>query len=94
MKVRPAVQRFAEDMERVLRKHDKTKGVNGWEKSDCTFGFLVDKFDEEVEEVVTELQLCGFSSETGKNTYTKEVKKELVDVANICMMLCEKMKEE
>ena len=71
IKLRPAVKRFAEEMEKVLRKHDNNKG--GWDDTKNTIQFLRDKLDEEYLEVK--------NAEGIFNIF------ELVDISNICMML-------
>jgi len=90
MRIRPAVKRFAQDMERILRKHDTRKGKKGWEKDDCSLEFLTQKFNEEVKEYASCIPLFRIWKIDEK--VKENVKKELIDVANICMMICEKLK--
>ena len=81
MKVRKSVKLFAEQMERVLREHDKKKGRKGWKK--CLARYLRDKLDEEVSEYKGHL---FFPIDDSKS----QAKNELIDIANICMMLYDK----
>jgi len=40
VELRPSVQRFAEEMEMILRQHDKQK--YGWSPQQCPLGYLKD----------------------------------------------------
>ncbi len=78
MTIRPEVQWFAEQMERVLRVHDH-KGH--WEGIDCEQLFA--KMIEEVGEVGE-----GFWQHlSGRGHPEDEMLDQLVDVANLTMML-------
>lgn len=74
---RPVVQ-FAKEMEKTLKKNDY-KG--GWQH--CTFEYLHAKLHEEMMEVDREIYR-GIKSR-------KNLKKELTDVANVCMMIWENL---
>ena len=79
MKIRPTVMQFAEAMEKKLRQHDEEKG--GWE--DCDFPFLFDKLEEEHDEVTNIIE---------KDFKNNRFPGELVDLANVCMMIWDKIK--
>ena len=73
--MRTEIELFAQAMENTMKKYDKKKG-DSWKT--CDIRFLKNKLLEEVVEFL--------------DTYHKECpesydKKELVDIANICMML-------
>jgi hypothetical protein len=81
--VRQEVQEFAMMMESVLRKHDEAKGHWG----DAKTVDLVNKFQEEVREVCEEF----FSTD---KMYHVRMANETVDVANMCMMMWNNLKNE
>lgn len=93
--LRPDVRCFAREMERVLRMNDY-KG--GWH--DCSPEELMNKFSEEVREVVNCAKIL-FSIEKESDLITAlggrkmmillrdHFRKELVDAANVCMMLAD-----
>lgn len=70
--MRKEIKEFAEEMERVMKKHDKKKG-DSWKEEgiDCD-DYLWEKLDEEYIECVHE---------------SADIKKELIDLANVSMML-------
>jgi len=72
--LRPAVKRFAEKMEQVLRLHDGHK--SGWDDSLNDMSFLEKKLDEEY------LEWRNIEGEKSDKFLL-----ELVDISNICMML-------
>ncbi len=74
-KVRWQVRAFAEEMEAVLKKNDY-KG--GW--SDCDIRYLQDRLVEEVGEYFALLS-------RGSLPKGEELQKELLDIANFCMMI-------
>ena len=71
METKTGLRLFNQAMEVELYKHEKKKG-NSW--NDCDLQFLLDKLDEEIKE---------FKDETKPLAKAEEI----VDVANICMML-------
>jgi NTP pyrophosphatase (non-canonical NTP hydrolase) len=75
---RASVERFSYLMEEVLRQNDY-KG--GW--SDCSIMYLEHRMVEEVGEYFK----VAYRSNTGNRAM---IKKELIDIANFCMMLSEK----
>ena len=80
LKIRKEVQKFAEEMERVLRANDH-KG--GWK----------DMSDEQIyHRIKEELQELEETSIT--NIFTWNAKKECVDVANFCMMLFDNLQDK
>ena len=90
--VREDLYDFMSAMERVLKEND-FKG--DWK--DETFEYLYEKFKEEVAEVnhvagLTAFDMCkkGFS-ETTSLEIKQQLEKELIDVANICMMIWTKL---
>lgn len=81
LKLRPSVLRFAEQMERNLRKHDKGRGRRGWINDNPWT--LAGRVDQELAELRDELP-----------TYTRQgnasnAYKEAADVANMAMMTAE-----
>ena len=82
------VMLFAVAMEKVLQEND---WKDGWDGE--TINYLYIKFEEEVREVKgivgkTFIELYDDQFEMGKF----QLKKELVDVANLCMMLWSRIK--
>ena len=78
--VRPIVLKFASEMERVLKEND-SKG--GWQ--DCDINFLRSRLVEEMGEYFA---WCSRGSPSALNSgETKQMKKELIDIANFAMML-------
>jgi len=76
--IRPEILGFAAAMERTMRKHDLKKG-DSW--TDCDIEFLITKLKEEFGEVITSID----SEQSPK--ISKDTIDELVDLANIAMML-------
>lgn len=72
--VRPSVYKYALEMERVLKYNDH-KG--GWE--DCDLRYLESRLDDEVFEYKTE----------SKKRHHAKASREVIDVANYCMMIYE-----
>ena len=72
--IRNPIMNFALDMERIMSENDATKG-NSWK--DCDIEYLVDKLGEKYKEWENSLDLNSFESDP----------EELVDLANLCMML-------
>ena len=95
LELRPEVLRFARAMEEVLRKHDGKK----WHWTDVSFEFLQNKLTEEFVEVQTELKpLIEYVLKHKLNNFKSRScfhrnKEELLDLANICMMLFDKISE-
>lgn len=79
---RPAVQWFAEEMERQLRQHDATKGERGWDN--LSANRLRELLDGELAELDN-----AFGTAPAN---WAEVIHEASDVANICMMLADHAK--
>jgi len=75
--IRPEILAFAEAMEKTMRKHDLKKGDS---YKTCAFSFLGCKLQEEYDETEHEMYNLMFSS-------SNNLKPELVDLSNICMML-------
>jgi len=71
--MRPEIQQFAEEMEKVMAKHDQKKGDTWKEPDERNDTFLWGKLKEEYLECVS--------------AENEEGPRELVDLANICMML-------
>jgi len=76
--IRPEILDFAENMELVMRKHDSVKG-DSWKL--CDPDFLFDKFVEEF------LEAFHSTDETGVLRLNDEFRSELIDLANVSMML-------
>jgi predicted house-cleaning noncanonical NTP pyrophosphatase (MazG superfamily) len=103
--VRPAVAKFARQMEKVLRLHDAKKG--GWKE--CTTEYLQDKLLEEVAELLTattpeegltivwrEAVLSKFKVHLLDEILCSQnhtITHEAVDVANIAMMIADNINE-
>lgn len=77
METEEALKGFTMVMGNVLNDHQEKKG-NSWH--DCDLQFLLDKLDEEIKEFKDEIKPLAKAE-------------ELVDVANICMMLYERYVE-
>ena len=80
--LRPEVREFADEMERELRRHDPKKG-DSWKSMDYVTLYdglvsVIDKLDD---------------LEHGIETHKQE-RSELVDLANLAMMLWHRLKEE
>jgi len=86
--VRPIVLKFASEMERVLKEND-SKG--GWQ--DCDINYLRFRLMEEIGEYfawqASDTDACGdkITAEEWREKNKDRVKKELVDIANFCLML-------
>ena len=81
--VRPAILKFAIEMERVLKENDHK---TGWE--DCDFGYLLERLREEVEELY---ECFDYSAGSRLLTQKEFIIKECVDVANYCMMIADNL---
>ena len=92
MEVRKNVEDFAEEMERILQQND-FKG--GWKREDLSY--LDEKLLEEVAEYLTinrsslEIIQTFVNKIAQVKGHTDKPDKELVDIANICMMLHDKL---
>ena len=76
IEIRKEIMEFAEEMERIMNKHDINKS-DSWKT--CDEGFLWKKLREEWKEL--------------DDCYSDESKsKEFIDVANVCMMLWNRLK--
>lgn len=75
--IRPEILKVAEEMEKVMRKHDGNKGDS---YKTCDISFLGGKIQEEYAEVEKEIYNFLFSS-------SNSLKPELIDLCNCCMML-------
>jgi len=98
--MREELKEFANEMEKLLKKHDDIKG-DSWKT--CSFRYLQDKLDEEYDEVLRtgKIRLIlpayitfKFTDKEMKVKDSDEIeyllnrkKKELIDLANICMMM-------
>jgi NTP pyrophosphatase (non-canonical NTP hydrolase) len=74
--IRPEILQFAQQMELIMRKHDGNKG-DSWKT--CNVKFLISKLDEEYYEF--------FRETAHKSGISESCAGELVDVANVAMML-------
>jgi hypothetical protein len=83
--LRPAVQRFAEEMEKRLAVHDDDRGADGWKGEDTWW--LLDRAKEELTELERSM---GHSPSPRKY---REVIREAADVANFCMMIADEARE-
>ncbi len=75
--IRPEIMFFAKAMEKTMRKHDGSKGDS---YKSCEFSFLGGKLQEEYGEVEKEIYNFMFSS-------SNNLKPELINLCNVCMML-------
>lgn len=86
--LRPAVQRFAEAMEEKLRKHDETRGEDGWDGEEV--GWLHDRATEELIEALR--ARVGAAAARAARDFSRgaeldtDAAAEYVDAANFCMM--------
>ena len=81
-KERPEIIEFTKEMERVMSENDKEKG-DSWKT--CDIEFLVDKLEEEIEEWK---EGNDYREHYALMPYNLDShKKELVDMANVCMMI-------
>ena len=99
MNLRPALQDFAQAQESVLRTHDPVRGEEGWKTMTAQAG--VSRLVEELGEVLTEMfgqdDVCDFLVASLRDHVeecgidldfsSKNVRKEVADVANFCMFL-------
>lgn len=83
--VRPTLQWFIDKMEEKLRKHDATRGYEGWRKADPKVLYL-NWFMGELDE----LRDAMFAYVQGQAT-ADDVIGECVDVANMAHMLADLM---
>lgn len=86
LKLRPSVRRFAEQMERNLRKHDRDRGRRGWIHDNPWD--LFGRAHQELAELEAELPTFSRSG-NASNAY-----KEAADVANMAMMVAETAERE
>lgn len=77
--MREEVKKFAEEMESVLKENDY-KG--GWDR--CSISWLEKRLIKEVGEYAESSMLVD---DEGDRSFEQDRKKELVDIANFCMML-------
>ena len=88
--MRPEVRKFAKAMEAVLEENDYN---GGWEEE--TIDYLYEKLQEEIKEVYLEARkfdyFGGMPDEIKGDT--ADLCRELVDVANVCMMLRARLEE-
>lgn len=87
IKVRKEVLRFAEQMEKKLKKNDR-KG--GWLDED--YEYLMTCLEEEVEELRTLLDKGGFYYLTKRQR--NRIIGEAADVANFAMMIADNIKDD
>jgi len=76
--LRKEVLEFAQEMERVMSEHDYKKG-DSWKR--CSLDYLWERLSEEISEAVYEAE-----NERGNP-------EEFIDVANFCMMIYHRLKE-
>jgi len=98
----PSVQHMAKAMQEKLEANaTKTgwpseSGERGWLHKGCSLEFLMDKLDEEYEELnkaVYDLAYdeSGKYDKTDKPALLMAIKEEAADVANIAMMIADKL---
>lgn len=71
------VKEFANSMEAKLRTKDGEYGIRGWGDSSCNISYLIDRLEEEVEEL----------KEAFKDCNPDAVCNETFDVGNFAMMI-------
>ena len=76
--MRPEVEQFAEEMEEVMQKHDAEKG-DSWKS------MPIKDLEEILEGVIEDYRYAG--------DYWEEME-ELIDIANVAMMLWHRYKQE
>ena len=82
--VRPAVRKFAEEMERVLREYDSARGCDGWQNESLEW-----LFERLVQEV---FELYGAIFVEPQLVFTS-IEKECCDVANFAMMIFDRLED-
>lgn len=95
--VRLPIKTFSEEMERNMREHDRDKG-DSWEG--CDLEYLFFKLDDEIKEWHEKVPL--FDEPYANIDWIDELemskveadRQELIDIANICMMLHNRLKEK
>jgi NTP pyrophosphatase (non-canonical NTP hydrolase) len=80
MVIRKDVGTFADKMEQTLKKHDGVK--SGWEKESLLY--LLGRLDDEIYELH---EARSDMYQFDKKETREDFKSELVDVANMCMMI-------
>lgn len=90
MKIRKEVQWFAEQMEKKLRENDDRE--SGWNR--CSYGFLLKRIKEELEELHNQFGLFGVENGYQPRSKTGRIIDEAADVANFAMMIADNVKKE
>ena len=67
----------------VERLEEKSEDHHGWDETQCTMKFLVDRLNDQAQEV-----LRGFN-----NSDIQKMKEEAVDVANFAFMIYDRLLE-
>lgn len=84
--IRPALLRFAEQMERVLQANDEKGGWDG-----CCPGWLVERAGQEMREVRAAykrwVDFRDFRNGAEEERINAKLQHEVTDVANFCMMV-------
>ena len=90
--MREEVKKFAEEMEKVLHENDN-KG--GWK--DCNITYLYNSLNTEIEglKYLIESKLIDKIDQFNSvQNYAKNIQKELIDIANYCMMIHERLDDK
>ena len=85
--IRDQLVEFISEMEKILKENDY-KG--GWDS--CSIKFIRDKLIEEFREVLLETRKV-INEKTDEKTVEK-TQKEAIDLANMCMILYDKLKTQ
>lgn len=80
----PQVIAFAKAMDKVLCENDH-KG--GWGEGQCTIKYLQSRLVEEMGEYFALVAMYGDERGIVQEYYFPNVRKELLDIANFCLML-------
>lgn len=92
MKVRPALMRFAEAMERTLQANDHK---DGWDR--CSPGWLLGRAGKELKEARLAyrrwVEFRDFKNVAEDEKRLLDLQAEMTDVANFCMMVFDVMEE-
>jgi len=89
--MREEVKKFAEEMEKVLHENDY-KG--GWSECECAISYLHCLLNEKIEKFksLMEAKLVNqIDSHPCIQNYIEDIQKQIIDIANYCMMIHERL---
>lgn len=86
-RMKKCVDRFADHMKSVLKENDGKK----FHWSETSLELLESKLTEEFVELYSEMKAMRRQSVINAKAFEGDVRKECVDLANICMMIYDKL---